>query len=151
MTGAELKTLRETLGLPVSWLADQAQVRQRSVNYWESGRFSVPEGIATMILDVETRLRRKYCELMVYVENGSPCLVRYRTHNEMLAYEPDLGSLPASAYAAMLGWIRLHTPIRIVWMESGVYRDWLGDRNECLATRLSWCASLLPEKEGAGK
>ena len=38
MTSAELKTLRESLGLPVQWLAERANVQRRSVEYWEAGR-----------------------------------------------------------------------------------------------------------------
>ena len=35
MTSAELKTLRESPGLPVQWLAERANVQRRTVEYWK--------------------------------------------------------------------------------------------------------------------
>ena len=49
MTPAELKTVREACGLPQSWLAHRAQVNERTVRYWESGKSSVPDDVAAWL------------------------------------------------------------------------------------------------------
>ena len=56
MTPAELKTLREACGLPQSWLAHQAQVNERTVRYWESGKSSVPDDVAALISRIDAQL-----------------------------------------------------------------------------------------------
>ncbi len=55
MTPAELKTLRETLGLSAQWLADRAGVLQRSVQYWEAGRSRLPDDVAELILRIDAQ------------------------------------------------------------------------------------------------
>lgn len=155
MTGAEFKTLRETLGLPVSWMASQARVRERSVNYWESGRFAVPDDAVALLWAVKARLNAKFQELKGSVETGSQCLVRYRTDEEMLAFEPDMEALPLSSYSAVLGWLqqlpRLEgEPIGIVWMESDDYREWLAHKPECQASRLAWATHVYSRKAKQG-
>ena len=51
MTPAELKTIREACGLSQAWLAQRAQVNERTVRYWESGKSTVPDDVATLVLD----------------------------------------------------------------------------------------------------
>jgi DNA-binding XRE family transcriptional regulator len=58
MTSAELKTLRESLGLSVSWLAAQVGVNERTVNYWESGKTSVPAKVAGLVLGLENAAKK---------------------------------------------------------------------------------------------
>lgn len=55
MTPAELKTLRESLGLPVQWLAERANVQRRSVEYWEAGRSKVPDDVAELMLQIDAQ------------------------------------------------------------------------------------------------
>ena len=50
MSGAELRCLREWLGLTTRWLADHLGVAERSVHRWESGIREVPEGVAAEVL-----------------------------------------------------------------------------------------------------
>lgn len=45
MTPAEFKATRESLHLPVSWLADRWGVRRHSVDRWEDGSRSIPEDL----------------------------------------------------------------------------------------------------------
>ena len=53
MTPAELKTIRESLGLTVQWLADRAGVKLRTVQYWESGRSGVPADVSELLLRID--------------------------------------------------------------------------------------------------
>ena len=50
MSGAELRCLREWLGLTTRWLADHLDVAERSVHRWESGAYPVPAGVASEVL-----------------------------------------------------------------------------------------------------
>lgn len=50
MSGAELRCLREWLGLTTRWLADHLGVAERSVHRWESGVRDVPQGVADEVL-----------------------------------------------------------------------------------------------------
>lgn len=50
MTPAELKATRESLGLSTRWLAEYCDVREQTVQRWESGYSPIPAGV---IEDVE--------------------------------------------------------------------------------------------------
>lgn len=101
MTGAEFKTLRESLGLPVSWVASQGGVRERTVSYWESSGAPVPHDMERLLLDVE----RKLNQLAISEADAAP-LLRYRTNADLWKHKPEMHPLPTTAYAAMLGWRR---------------------------------------------
>lgn len=59
MTSAQLKALRESLGLSQQWLADQSNVQKRTVAYWESGRNQVPEDVSDIILSAAKDAAKK--------------------------------------------------------------------------------------------
>lgn len=46
LTAAEFTALRESLHLPVAWLADRWGVRRQSVLRWQSGERAIPDQIA---------------------------------------------------------------------------------------------------------
>lgn len=48
MTGAELKRLRNSLGLSVNKAARQCEISARSWQRWESGTQPIPEGAAKL-------------------------------------------------------------------------------------------------------
>ncbi len=54
MIGATLKTLREALCLPVSWLAAVCGVQERTVRSWESGTAPVPQDVSGKVEQLET-------------------------------------------------------------------------------------------------
>lgn len=45
MTGVELKTIREWLGLSGDWLAEHLDISSRTVRHWEAGRNTIPDGV----------------------------------------------------------------------------------------------------------
>ncbi|OJW50289.1 MAG: hypothetical protein BGO63_11290 [Candidatus Accumulibacter sp. 66-26] len=117
MTGAEFKTLRESLNLPVSWVARQGGVRERTVSYWEASGAPVPQDMERLLLDVEQKLN----QLATADAEGIP-LLRYRTDADLWKHKPEMRPLPATAYAAMLGWRRRHLlaagrPAPIDWFQ----------------------------------
>ena len=115
MTPAELKTLRESLGLPVQWLAERANVQRRTVEYWEAGRSKVPADVAETILRIDAQFAEATRQALAVVDEqtakqGQPPetvrLYRYRDDAELWAARPDMRGLPVTAHAALLARVR---------------------------------------------
>ncbi|MFI6496930.1 helix-turn-helix domain-containing protein [Nonomuraea typhae] len=54
MTDAELKVVREWLGLSLQWLADHLGVSLRTVQHWEQGKYAIPDGVRLTVEQLET-------------------------------------------------------------------------------------------------
>lgn len=52
MTGAELRTWRESAGLSREALAERVNVQPRTIKHWESGRADVPDDVASVVYDL---------------------------------------------------------------------------------------------------
>ena len=52
MTGAELQTIREYLGLSTRWLADYLDVGERKVMRWEDEDLQIPDAISGLVDDL---------------------------------------------------------------------------------------------------
>lgn len=111
MTGAQLKTLRESLGLTAQWIADQAGVRLRTAQYWEAGGRGVPDDVAALLMRVEAMHQHGLAAALAQLDDtiarmGEPPEVvelrRYGTDAELWDAHPDLHPLPASCHAALL-------------------------------------------------
>ena len=115
MTPAELKTIRESLGLPVQWLAERANVQRRTVEYWEAGRSPVPSDAAALILKIDGQFAEATRQALAVVDEqtekqGQPPetvrLYRYRDDAELWQARPDMRGLPVTAHAALLARVR---------------------------------------------
>ncbi|AMW34902.1 DUF1870 family protein [Haematospirillum jordaniae] len=155
MTPAELKTIRETLGLKAQWVADQAGVRLRTAQYWETGRMAVPADVASMLLDIDRALEDMVAQSLAKIEGTAAqhagavevILLRYRTDKDLWEFHPDLAPLPASTHAAMLARLcralsARSIPTVIQYMEPDEYWEWLGDRPDTEAARSEWSVTL---------
>lgn len=153
MTAAELKTLRESLGLPLQWVADQAGVRLRTAQYWESGRSSIPDDVAQQLRDIDERLWGIVDQLAKQVqemvdEAGAPeqiDLVRYRHDDDLWKFQPDFKPLPATCHGMLLSRAQravapLRVPVRIVYMQPEAYMLWLDGRQDGPDLRARWAA-----------
>lgn len=56
MKSAELKTIRESLNLTLQDVADQANVKLRTAQYWESGGWTVPEDVAEYLSELDRKV-----------------------------------------------------------------------------------------------
>ena len=115
MTSAELKTIRESLGLSAQWLADRAGVLQRSVQYLEAGRSRVPDDVAELLLQIDAQFAEATRQALAVVDDqtakqGCPPetvrLYRYRDDAALWESRPDMRGLPVTAHAALLARVR---------------------------------------------
>jgi hypothetical protein len=53
MTDAELKVVREFLGVSGDWLADHLGVSPRTVRHWEAGKYPIPDGVRLTVEQLE--------------------------------------------------------------------------------------------------
>ena len=114
MNSAELKTIREACGLSQEWLAVRAQVNQRTVRYWESGKSSVPNDVAALISGIDDTLQRAALEGVaqarrLIIAHGAPktiTLFRYVSNEQLWEARKDMAGLPASCHAALVARVR---------------------------------------------
>lgn len=114
MSGAELRCLRECLGLTTRWLAEHLDVAERSVHRWESDAQRVPEGVAAEVRRMD-RVTRGELAVMgdqldhrsfhVTSRSGSlmvvdPGVITYRSDEDYRAHHPEQ-DWPASWHRAL--------------------------------------------------
>lgn len=159
MTAAELKTLREAIGLTVPDLAALAGVQERTVRYWESGRNAVPDDVAAQVEAIDQRLTDMAAAAMRQVretaaaQGGLPAsvvLVRYRENADLWRCHPGFRPLPVTTHAALLARTRaaladLHVRSVIQYMEPAQYAQWLAGRPDSEAMRSAWAAEQIPD------
>jgi hypothetical protein len=156
MTPAELKTLRESLGLPVAWLAQRAAVHDRSVRYWESGHAPVPDDVAQLMTSLEATAWDVVLGFSKEIKEtpdavgGLPeevVLLRYKTDEDLWAFHPDFKGLPVTFHASILSRVRrllweYQIPSVIEFMDPRAYREWLAGRVDSEDLRVAWAGSL---------
>jgi len=154
MTPAELKTIREAVGLSVPDLAALAGVQERTVRYWESGRTAVPDDVQALVLRLDDLLAQQAQHAVAVVREQAQAmgsmpesitLLRYRETDDLWHYRPDFRPLPVTTHAALLARCRaaladLHVQTRIVYMEPQQYQQWLAGRADSEAMRAAWAA-----------
>lgn len=160
MTPAELKTLRESLGLSAQWVADQAGVRLRTVQYWEAGRMPVPDDVANLLTSIDRQYDQAVAITMESIEEAPDkpadvVLVRYRADADLWRFRPDMQPLPSSSHAMLLSRLRRklwanNIPSVIEYMEPDEYLAWLGNRTDNEAERAAWAASVRRARSDRG-
>lgn len=155
VTPAELRSIRDALGLPIDRLAQAMGVTPRTVRAWESGRHGthVPTDVATAMYTAYTA-QADYVRARVHELAADPperlTLLRYRTDEDLRAHEPDL-PLSAAAHGIAQQHIaaevhyRTAIPTRVVWAQLHDYHQWEPTRPG--ATLQAW-ADTLPWDEG---
>lgn len=139
MNGATLKTVREALGLPVSWLAGLAGVQERTVRYWEANTSPVPDDVREQMLRLETLSTAMVNQAISQVEQmvselGQPSvpihLVRYASDADLGHFQPDMAGLPVTYHAATLArirWALSEKDIQVIMstLDAAAYTAWL--------------------------
>lgn len=159
MTGAEMRTLREALGLPVTWLAEQTGVQERTIRHWETGRNKVPADVAKLLRSIDANIETTVSQAVLqYVDgalttNGAPevvCLVRYRTDADLHTYQPGFAPLPATCHGVLLhrtlkALEARKANVRIVYLDPHAYKQWLAKNNleDGPAARAAWSTAQV--------
>lgn len=110
MTRAELRVVREALGLTGDWLAAHLGVSPRTVRHWEAGRYAIPDG-------VRLELERMEAVAAGVVEEGvkrlrdapEPTLAVYASDEDVRAAHAD-SPWPAAWHRAVAYRIALEVP-----------------------------------------
>lgn len=157
MTGAELRTLRDSIGLSAEELARLVGVRDRTIRRWEAGEWTVPEPVAEQVRALDAQIERAVAGTVEALQDAQEraqeppaeiVLVRYRTEDDLAKYRPDMAALPPSVHGALIDRVRLAAerlgvPVRIVWMDREDYEAWRGRRRDTEAMRAAWAAQTL--------
>lgn len=160
MTGAELRTLREGLGLSPDDLGALADVQGRTIKHWESGRAGVPDDVAALVLEWDARFTNAAREALAVPKPGGwgpddeLVLLRYLNTEDLHFYRPDMRALPHTAHGALLSRVRLAlsalgVSVRVVYLQPEAYNAWrkaTGNPADTEATRAAW-ASLQVEAQ----
>lgn len=89
MQGIELKMVREWLGVSGDWLAEHLGVTPRTVRHWESGRYTIPDGVRLEVEHLETLTAQAVTagvETLMGVPE--PAVVTYYTDDQYENHEP---------------------------------------------------------------
>ncbi|MDW5419131.1 DUF1870 family protein [Iodobacter sp. CM08] len=114
MSGAELKTLRESIGLPARWIADMTNMDLRTVQYWEVDKFPIPEIVENLLIELVDAIENKAILMAKnIIANRDPSapsckLIRYKSETALWLTDHDLGvrKIPVNCYAIMLARVR---------------------------------------------
>lgn len=105
MNGAQFRTLRESLGLPVSWIARTSGVAERQVRRWENEDAPVKDDALLLLVQMQGEATQTRIELEQSVrENPDVPLYAYRDDDELWRDHPSYARdrIPASYYRAIL-------------------------------------------------
>src|SRR5690606_15579714 len=96
MTGSELQTVREYLGLTGQALVGILGVNPRTVRSWESGRDPIPERVREEVEAVERATGAAVWDLVGALQDArDPAVVVYRTDEDLWAARPGTEHLTA--------------------------------------------------------
>jgi len=116
MTDAELKTVREFLGLSGDWLAGHLGVDPRTVRHWEAGKYLIPDGVRLEIERLEEATGTFVSNVIdALMDMPDPGVIVYRNDAEYHAAHPEI-EFPASWHRACVARIALEVPaLRIAY------------------------------------
>lgn len=148
MTGAELKTIRESLGLTAEWLAERAKVALRTFRYWESGKSKVPEDVISQVEHLyknflET-IEKHTFEIKKLIKNKKTnflILLRYRTNQDLWEFQKEFFPMPCTFHAQILQHVKnnfKNSEVRIIFFEPEIYKKWLKNEIDTSAKRAEW-------------
>lgn len=110
MTPAELRVVREYLGLSGDWLARHLAVNPRNLRAWEQGEKQIPDRIRLEMEDLERRTGQFVSGVIhKLMDLPAPTVVTYRSDAEYHAAHPDV-PFPASWHRAVVARVAQEVP-----------------------------------------
>jgi len=119
MSPAELKVVREFLGLPGDWLADHVKVSARTVRHWEQGRYPIPDAVRLAVEDLEARTGAFIAAIVdALMDVPDPTVITYRTDTDYRREHPEI-DFPASWHRAVVARVALEIPaLQVTYRET---------------------------------
>jgi len=150
MTSAELKTIRESLGLTAQWLADRVNVSLRTIRYWESGKSDIPLDVISQIEHLQKNFLKSVNthvkEIKIILEKTKPefvVLLRYRTDEDLWSYQTQFHPMPTTFHAQISMRVKSEFSdknVRIVYFDPENYETWLSGKEDNSAKRAEWAS-----------
>lgn len=112
MTDAEFRVVREYLGLTGEWLAGHLGVSERTVRYWEQGRYTIPEGVRLAMEGLEEETAQFVSNVVDVLRDSNDTdltILTYRTDAEYRAAHPEV-DWPASWHRAVVARVAQEVP-----------------------------------------
>lgn len=110
MTDAELRVVREYLGLTPEWLASHLGVSGRTVRHWEQGKYPIPDGVRLEIEHLEAQTGEVVSAAIdQLMDLPDPAVVTYRSDEEYHAAHPEI-RFPASWHRAVIARVAQEVP-----------------------------------------
>ena len=160
MRSADLRTLRESLGLSIEWCTSNARkgdapVHNRTWRHWEAGRNPVPKDIAKWITAMTGKVDMIVTQGVQFISDRKPekvILIRYRTDEDLWRFRPDMRGFPTTYHVAILSRIRcdlwkLGIKSVVEYLEPDAYLTWLGDREDTEELRLVWASEQVTDDD----
>ncbi|MDR2892266.1 MAG: hypothetical protein LBV80_04175 [Deltaproteobacteria bacterium] len=151
MTGAELKTLRENLGLTSEWLVKRTGVTQCALACWEADKAAVPDYVAELLLSIDALFdatRRALLQTFEQSASDEIVLMRYKTDQELWHFQPEFleARLSATSYGALLfrtakALEYRGAKVKMVYMQPEDYLLWLVGKTDCPDMRNEWAGT----------
>lgn len=102
MSPAELRVVREYLGLTAQWLAERLEVARPTLARWEAGGSPIPDRVRLQIEALEADTARTVADGADAVKDlPNPVVVTYRTDADYEKHGP-VGGWPASWHRAVV-------------------------------------------------
>jgi transcriptional regulator with XRE-family HTH domain len=120
MTPAELKVVREYLGMSLKAMGAYLGVSLRTVTHWEQGKYNIPDGVRLAVEDLERRTG-EYVGAVVekLMDLPDPAVVTYRDDEEYKAAHPE-AEFPASWHRAVVARVAQEVPALSIAFASDV-------------------------------
>jgi transcriptional regulator with XRE-family HTH domain len=111
MTPAELRVIREWLGLTGEALGQLVGVQDRTIRRWESGQDRIPDGARLDIEHLESLATEAVEALTSQLRDAAEIsTLTYRTNEDFWAHRPALAQYPASWHRAIIARVAHEVP-----------------------------------------
>ena len=160
MNGAELNTLRRSLWLSRADAATIFGVNERTLRYWESGDWAVPDDVRDLVRKLDATLNAMADAAWDHYGNLAhlagrdwrqveAVLLRYTSAADLAAVHPEFSGPLADCHAAGIDRTRQlleaeGARVRIVGFRPDAYAAWIAEHGmaDDSASRAAWAASV---------
>lgn len=121
MTDAELRVVREYLGLTGDWLAQHLGVSPRTVRHWEQGKYPIPDGVRLAVEQLEAQTATfvtAVVQKLLASDETDLTVLTYRSDADYHAAHPEI-PFPASWHRAVVARVAQEVPALAIRYHAG--------------------------------